>query len=184
MLQIEIKPKEMFDEDRQVFVQIPGKTIQLEHSLLSISKWEAKWHKPFISKEEKTLEETIDYVKCMTLSPNISDEVYLGLTNENINEINAYIDNPMTATWFNEKNIKRGIGKKTDEVITSELIYYWMISLNIPVEFQKWHLNRLITLIKVCDIKNTPPKKMSKREILSRNRSLNEARRMAMGTSG
>lgn len=184
MLQIEIKPKEMFDEDRQMFVQIPGKIIQLEHSLLSISKWESKWHKPFISKEEKTLEETIDYIKCMTLSPDVNDDVYLGLTNENIKEINEYIDDSMTATWFNEKSLKKGVSKKTDEVITSELIYYWMIALNIPVEFQKWHLNRLITLIKVCDIKNTPPKKMSKRDVLSRNRSINEARRLAMGTSG
>lgn len=184
MLQIKINPKEMFDEDKQEFIQLPGKIIQLEHSLLSISKWESKWHKPFISKEEKTLEETIDYIKCMTLSPDVNDDVYLGITNENIKEINEYIDDSMTATWFNEKSLKKGVSKKTDEVITSELIYYWMIALNIPVEFQKWHLNRLITLIKVCDIKNTPPKKMSKRDVLSRNRSINEARRLAMGTSG
>ena len=180
MLKISIPDSEFWDESRQEFIEVKGTTLQLEHSLVSISKWESKWCKPFISKDSKTVEETIDYIKCMTITQNVDPNVYLALTNDNIREINEYIDYPMTATTIRDD--KRG--SNNGEMITSELIYYWMISLQIPVEFQKWHLNRLLTLIKVCNIKNAPPKKMSNREILSRNASLNAARRKAMNSKG
>ena len=180
MLQITIPAVEQWDESAQEFVYSKAQTIQLEHSLISLSKWESKWHKPFLSKTEKTTEETIDYIRCMTLTQNVKPEVYSNLSVENILQVNEYIENPMTATTF----VENRDGKRSREIITAELIYYWMISLNIPVEFEKWHLNRLLTLIRVCNIKNQPPKKRSRREIMSRNAALNAARRRQLNTNG
>ena len=181
MLQITIPSRELWDESTNEFVITKEQTLQLEHSLISISKWESKWQKAFLTKQEKTHEETIDYVKCMTLNQNVDPNVYNYLTNDNIRQINAYIDSPMTATYFSEEKGGRG-GR--GEQITSELIYYWMIALQIPFECQKWHLNRLLTLIRVCNIKNQPPKKRSRREIMSRNAALNAARRKQLNTKG
>ena len=181
MLQITIPSRELWDESTNEFVITKEQTLQLEHSLISISKWESKWQKAFLTKQEKTHEETIDYIKCMTLNQNIDSSVYNYFTNDNIRQINAYIDSPMTATYFSEEKGGRG-GR--GEQITSELIYYWMIALQIPFECQKWHLNRLRTLIRVCNIKNQPPKKRSRREIMSRNAALNAARRKQLNTKG
>lgn len=173
MLTITIPSRELWDEKTQEFVYTKEQTIQLEHSLVSISKWESKWHKPFLTKNEKTNEEIIDYVKCMTITQNVNPSVYKYLSIENIEQINQYIDNPMTATVFrNDKS-----EKANREIITSELIYYWMIALHIPPEYQKWHLNRLMTLIRVCNIKNTPKKKKSTKELLRERASINAARR-------
>lgn len=173
MLQLTIPDSEYFNEQTNEFVQIQGRTIQLEHSLLSLSKWEAKWQKPFLRETpEKTEEEIIDYVRCMTLTQNVDPSVYFNLSDENVEDINAYISSPMTATWFNDRD-----NKINREIITSEIIYYQMIALNIPFECQKWHLNRLLTLIRVCSIKNAPQKKMSKRDVLRNNRELNAARK-------
>lgn len=180
MLKITIPEGELFNEETQEFITCKEQTIQLEHSLVSLSKWESKWHKPFLGKEEKTFEETIDYVRCMTITQNVDPNVYKFLSNDNIKEINDYIGDPMTATTFNE--IKGG--SKSREIITSEVLYYDMIALNIPFECQKWHLNRLMTLIKVCDIKSQPPKKMSRRELMNRNAALNAARRKQLNSKG
>lgn len=181
MLQITIPlTKEEWDEEKEEFVEPKTVTLQLEHSLISLSKWESKWCKAFLSNKEKTYEETVDYIKCMTITQNVNPEVYEHLNDDNIRQINAYIDAPMTATFFSDDKGRKG----TREVVTAELIYYWMIALNIPFECQKWHLNRLITLVKVCSIKNAPPKKRSKREIMSRNAALNEARRQQLNTKG
>ena len=180
MLQITIPSAELWDEQKQEFINTKAYVLQLEHSLVSISKWESKWNKVFLSKEDKTYEETIDYVKCMTITQNIPDEAYRYLTKTNVDQIDEYISAPMTATWF-AKEKSSGINR---EKVTSELIYYWMIALNIPFECQKWHLNRLLTLIRVCNIKNTPPKKMSKRSLIQRNAALNAARRKQYNTTG
>jgi hypothetical protein len=180
MLKITIPSAELWDEDKEEFVYTKEQTLQLEHSLVSLSKWESKWCKAFLSKHEKTFEETVDYVKCMTLTQNVNSDVYQYLTNKNIAEINRYIEAPMTATYFSDDKI----GKTSREQITSELIYYWMVALNIPFECQKWHLNRLLTVVKVCNIKNQPPKKRSRKEILSRNAALNAARRKQLNTRG
>ena len=181
MLRIEIPiSPEGWDEEKNEFVAPTSKVIELEHSLISLSKWESKWEKPFLGKEPKTLEETIDYVRCMTLSPRVDPNVYNHLTPENIRQINKYIEAPMTATWFTENKSK----SRSNEQITSELIYYWMIALSVPFECQKWHLNRLLTLIRVCNIKSQPPKKMNRREILSRNAALNAARRKQFNSKG
>lgn len=183
MLQITIPApvSEEWDAKKEEFVyRIIGKsyTLCLEHSLISISKWESKWHKPFLS-SEKTDEEFLDYIKCMTLTNNVPDAAYEQLTKENVDEIMKYVNDPMTATTFSKEN------KKTSrEIITSEIIYSWMITLKIPVEFEKWHIRRLLTLIRVCEIKNSPPKKMSKKEIMSRNTALNAARRKQFNSKG
>ncbi len=180
MLQITIPATEQYDEIRDEFVYTKEQTLQLEHSLVSLSKWESKWRKSFLNSKDKTTEETIDYIKCMTLTKNVSDEVYNLLTRKNIEDINNYIEAPMTATTFNDTKQS----KVNREVITAELIYYWMIALNIPFECQKWHINRLLTLIQVCNIKNQPPKKMSRSEIMSRNAALNAARRQQHNSKG
>ena len=180
MLPITIPATEMWDEKNEKFIDIKECRLQLEHSLVSLSKWESKWCKPFLFTNDKTAEEIMDYVRCMTLTTNVSPEVYYGLTSENIKAINAYIEAPMTATHFGSE--QNGSGKR--EIVTSELIYYWMIALNIPFECQKWHLNRLLTLIRICNIKNQPAKKMSRKEIMSRNAALNAARRKQLGTKG
>lgn len=180
MLEITIPAVELWDETNQQFITTITQTLQLEHSLVSLSKWEAKWNKPFLTEKKKTIDETIDYIRCMTLTRNVNPIVYNGLTQENIDQITKYINAPMTATTFSYIENRR-----TDrEQITAELIYYWMIALNIPFECQKWHLNRLLTLIKVCNIKNQPPKKMSTRAVMSRNSSLNAARRKQFNTKG
>lgn len=179
MLQINIPDVELWDEQKEEFIINKGATIQLEHSLVSISKWEAKWNKPFLSRKKQTPEEMYDYIRCMTITQNVNPSVYNNLTDKNVAEIKAYMDAPMTATTFPESE-----KKQSREVITSELIYYWMISLNIPFECQKWHLNRLLTLIKVCNFKNTPPKKRSTREIMQRNAALNASRRKKYNTKG
>ena len=179
MLEITIPERELFDEATCRFIYVSKQTLRLEHSLVSLSKWESKWGKPFLSKEKKTLDETIDYIKCMTLTQNVDDSVYQYLGNDNINKINKYIESPMSATTFGPEN-----SRPNREIVTSELIYYWMIALNIPFECQKWHLNRLLTLVRICSIKNQPPKKMGKREIMSRNAALNAARRKQLNTKG
>lgn len=188
MLTITIKAKEdAWDPVSETFESLDRDwTIQLEHSLISISKWEAKHKKPYLSEDtKKTPEEIMDYIKCMTVSPNVDPKVYKFFSNENFKAIEEYINDPHTATWFNDKanGGMRG-SKMRAEVLTSELIYYYMIANDIPWEAQKWHINRLLTLIRVCGVKNEGGTKMSKKDILSRNSSLNKARRMAMGSKG
>ena len=178
LLTITMRP-EGWDPVKEEFIEAKTQVLRLEHSLVSLSKWESKWHKPFLTKDKKTLAETIDYIRCMTITQNVNPDVYTRLSNSNIAEIEKYIENPMTATTFSNLN-----QKASREIITSELIYYWMISLNIPMECQKWHLNRLLTLVRVCNVKNTPPKKMGKSDIISRNAALNAARRKQLGTKG
>ena len=186
MKQIAIPSAELYDERTQEFIEVKGQILQLEHSLVSLSKWESKWKKPFLSEDKKTNEEIIDYVRCMTLTQNVNPLIYKVIPMNVFEEIFSYINDPMSATVINEINIPNA-PKKKKEVVTSELIYYWMVALQIPFECQKWHLNRLMNLIRICEIKNTPPdkrKKMLRSEILSRNAALNQARRAAIGTKG
>ena len=180
MLQITIPATELWNEKTNEFAKPKEQVLQLEHSLVSLSKWESKWCKPFMSKTEKTSEETLDYIRCMTITQNVDNDVYTAISNELIEEISKYIEAPMTATTFSNDN-KNVINK---DIITAEIIYYWMVALNIPFECQKWHLNRLLTLINVCNIKNQPKKKASKRAIYSRNAALNAARKSSLNTTG
>lgn len=180
MLQLTIPATELWDEANEMFLYSEEQTLNLEHSLVSLSKWEMKYHKPFLTKEEKTIEETIYYVKCMTLDENVDELVYNLLTNEHLKKINEYIEDPMSATTI--KEMQRG--KRNGEQVTNEVIYYWMTALNIPVEYENWHLNRLFTMIRVCNAKNQPPKKMGRRDVMSQNRALNAARRQQYNTKG
>lgn len=180
MFKITIPGLEFFDESKQEFINTKSQELQLEHSLVSLSKWESKWCKPFLTTDNKSTEETVDYIRAMTITQNIDSLVYDSITQEIINQVSAYIDSPMTATTFPSEKSK----VTNREIITAEIIYYWMISLNVPFECQKWHLNRLLTLINVCNIKNQPKKKMGHKALLDRNRSLNEARKSKLGTTG
>ena len=181
MLQIRIPGQEFWNEKDEEFVSGPDTIISLEHSLISISKWESKWHKPFLSNKKPTNEELLDYIKCMTITPNISDEIFNRLTNENIDKILKYINDPMTATTITERD---GGRHRSSEIVTSELIYYWMVAMQIPFECQKWHINRLMMLIRICGIKNQPDKKMSKRSTMQQNAALNAARRQKLHSRG
>ena len=185
MLYITIAPKEGYDEASGSFVQTGGCTLCLEHSLVSISKWESIWHKPFLGDGKKTEEELRSYIKCMTITQNVKDEIYDSLSPSELTQINDYIGDSMTATTFTNRR-PEGARPRRSEIITSELIYYWMCSYQIPFECQRWHLNRLLTLIKICSIKNdtSKNKNMSKRAILSNNNALNAARRQKLGTKG
>lgn len=182
MLQITIPETELFDDVRQEFIYINKPvTLSLEHSLVSISKWESKWKKPYISQEEKTAEETLDYIRCMTITQNVDPQVYYALSDENLKEIKEYIEDPHTATTFTEIGSPR---KKSSEGVTSELVYYWMTAYQIPWEAQKWHFNRLMILIKIASIKNSPEKKMSKSEAFRSQRELNALRRAKSKSKG
>lgn len=180
MLEIVIPEIEMYDEKENQFFYTKRYTLQLEHSLLSLSKWESRWCKPFLSKTTMTIEESIDYIRCMTLTQNVDPAAYSYIRNPVMQEVTKYIEAPMTATVFS----KTTNHKLNREIVTAEIIYYWMIALGIPFECQKWHLNRLLTLINVCNIKNHPQKKMSKRELFEKNRALNAARRGNLNSSG
>ena len=179
---ITIPEQEFFNSATNEFYTIKSTTLNIEHSLVSISKWESKWHVAFLDdKVEKTNEMLIDYIKCMTITQNVDPLIYEHLPADVISEINDYISDPMTATIFSDLNRSNG---NRGEFVTSELVYYWMIAQNIPLECEKWHFNRLMTLIRICSEKNTPSKKMNKRDILNRNRALNEARKKASGSRG
>lgn len=180
MLEITLPKRELWDEAKCKFIDVPEQTLRLEHSLVSLSKWESKWCKPFLSSQQKTMDEFVDYVKMMTITQNVDPIQYIYIDQQSLLKIKDYIDAPMTATTFSDT----GKGKKSKEIVTAEIIYHWMIALQIPFECQKWHLNRLLTLIRVCSIKNEPPKKMSKRELANRNTALNEARRRKLNTKG
>lgn len=180
MLELFIKGVDLYDEKNSEFVSTKDTTLRLEHSLISLSKWESKWHKPFLGKETQTEEEIRDYIRCMTITQNVDPMVYLGLTQEHCKKVEEYMNDTMTATWFNDKNNPRSKQK----AVTAELIYYWMISLQIPFECERWHLNRLLTLIRVCNNENTPKKKMRKNDVFKQNAQLNAARRQMMNSKG
>jgi len=180
MLTIRISGVESFDESSQEFITQGGIILELEHSLFSLSKWESKHEKPFLGHDSKTSDEILDYIKCMKVSFEVPEEIFSKLSIANFEEINNYIDAKMTATWFNEQPG----APKSREIITSELIYYWMTVFNIPFECESWHLNRLFTLIRICNIKQAKPQKMSRGELAARNRALNAQRKAQLGTSG
>lgn len=178
-LAITIPGRELWDEKNNQFIEFSSKTLTLEHSLISVSKWEAKWKKPYLTDKPKTREEVIDYVRCMTISGHVAPDVYYGLTRKNLKEIQDYINDPMTATTFSQKP-----RKSSSEFLTNELIYYYMTALNIPFSCEKWHLNHLLTLIEVANRKQEKPQKMPKRAVMGQYRSLNAARRAKHGTRG
>lgn len=177
MLQITIPETELFNSQKSEFVYVKEQTISLEHSLVSISKWESKWHKPFFNRNavqsKKTSEEVLDYIRCMTLTQNVDPNTYLALTANNMKQIEDYINDPMTGTTISEKEGRKASARQ----VTSELLYCYMFSMNIPKECEKWHINRLITLIRVCGIENSPKKKMSKGDALRHTAAMNKARR-------
>ena len=179
-LTLSVSPAEFWDTETETFSYTKAATLTLEHSLVSISKWEAKWLKPFFSKEPKTDEETLDYIRCMTLTRNVDPQIYHALSLSDLKRISDYIESPMTATWF-KKRPQQG----SREIVTSEVIYYWMITFQIPVEFEKWHINRLMTLIRVCDEKQKPQKRPpGGKKMLANRQALNRARRSHLGTRG
>lgn len=185
MITITVPKREVFDSRTGIFYRVEKETtLQLEHSLISLQKWESKWHKPFLYvKGERTTDEMVDYIRCMCLTPNVKEDVFYCIPADQIDKVSEYIKDPMTATWFREDKKKGPISKKR-EIITAEIIYYWMISLNIPSEYRKWHLNQLLTLIRVINVKNTPPKKKSRRELLEEQMKINEENKKRFNTKG
>lgn len=183
MLEITLKAAELFNEETSEFIVLPSEILLLEHSLSSLSKWEASWETPFLSDEEKTREQTLDYIKAMLISPVSSPDVFDRLTSEHFEQISKYIDRKMAATWFVDEPRRPG----STAAVTAEIIYYWMISFQIPTEYQYWHLNKLLTLVKVINEKNAPKKKLNRaqrQEALSNRAMLNAQRKAQLGTTG
>ena len=178
-LPIEVPGAEFWDAEKECFEYTEPAKFHLEHSLYSISKWEAKWHIPFLSTKDKTYDQAIDYVRCMCIEEEVDPKVFQGITKKQMDEITAYIENPMTATTFSDK----AHGHSRD-IITNEIVYFWMTDCGLPFECQFWHINHLLTLIRVCQIKRQPPKKMGKKNTLRSNAELNAARRAALGSKG
>lgn len=180
MLILKIPEQEYFDQEKSEFVTCKACTLKLEHSLVSISKWESKWKKPFLTTENKSVAEFMDYIRCMTINQDVPEEVYSLMDHDNVRKIQEYIMDPATATTVTDR--RKGSNRKP-ETPTSELIYYWMVSNGIPFECEKWRLNRLITLIRICNAKGNP-QQMSKAEIFAMNNALNNSRRAASGSKG
>lgn len=179
MLRINVPEIELFNSETEEITTIKPFLLSLEHSLVSVAKWEAKWHKAFLERNEKTDEELRDYIRCMTLTQNVNPEFYDYIPRDIVETIERYIDDPMTATTIRDKRNKPA----GHQIVTNELIYWWMIQLNIPFECQKWHLNHLLTLIKVCEAKSNPTK-MNRKDIYSQNAKLNAMRRKTMKSRG
>lgn len=181
MLTLTIPGVELFNDETQTFSRSVEVVLELEHSLVSLSKWESKWNIPFLGKDPKTSEQIVDYIKLMTLTPNVPDEVYSRLSDSNYEQINEYINASQTATWFRDDPN----APKNREIITTEIIYYWMISLQVPQEYEAWHINRLFTLIKVLNQKNQPKKKQANTQSsMAQRRAINEARQKQYQTAG
>jgi len=179
MLKITIPGEELWDEEKQIFINKEDTTLMLEHSLVSVSKWESVWKKPFLTKENKTDEETLDYIRHMTITQNVDPMLYSNIKQNIIDQVTEYIKDSMTATTFRDDK-----GGNSREIVTAELIYFWMINFQIPFECQKWHLNKLLTLIRVCTIKSQKTTKRSRKDILRQNKALNDARRAKLNTNG
>ena len=179
-IKITIPEQEFFNEENNEFITVKETNLTLEHSLVSISKWESKWHIPYLGKNEKTPEQAIDYLRCMTITQNVNPEIYNYIPMDEVVRIKEYIEDPMTATTITKQEGKG----RSRKVLTSELIYFYMFSYNIPVEMEKWHLNRLLMLIDVFNEENKPKKKMSKQQVMSRNATLNAARRAQLNSLG
>lgn len=183
MLKLTLHGEQSWDEKLEQFVYDDVIELELEHSLVSLSKWEAIWEKPFMASEEKTTEETLGYIEAMCLTPNVPPEVFQALNNDHYKQVNEYINAKMSATWFTE--IPGGSkGPSQRDIITSEIFYYWIFSAQIDIAVENWHLNRLFTLLKVFNEKNAPPKKMRKGDAAAQRRMLNEQRRTQLKTSG
>lgn len=179
MLSISIPLEEGFNSETDEFEVIREFKLELEHSLVSLSKWEQIHEKPFLGSKDLTAEEMFDYIKVMSLLPEVPEEVWTHLTDQNVTEISEYINKKMTATWFSDTP-----GNGSRETITAELIYYWMFSFGIPKECENWHLSKLFTQIRVHSVKNAPEKKMTRAERFAQQRRLNEQRRAAAGSKG
>lgn len=180
MLLITLAGQELYNEETQEFNTTESFQLQLEHSLISVSKWESKFQKPFLTAIEKTKEELFAYIEAMILNEFYPADLWDRMTQSNLDSINTYLDSKQSATTFGNMPDRKGRG----ETVTSELIYYWMVAFNIPFECERWHLNRLFALIRICNLKQGKQKKMSRTEIAQRNRELNAQRRAQLGTSG
>lgn len=175
MLELHISETELWDPVSEKFLLVKEQSLPLEHSLLSISKWEEKWHKPMplINNERLSGDEFLDYVRCMTISRNPDPLVYRCITAREVEAIMAYINDPHTATWFgNEKS-----GGNDKRPLTTELIYHLMFAFGVSKECEKWHLNRLMTQLRVEYEESKPSKKKTPAEIAERHRMLNAKRR-------
>lgn len=180
MLHLVIAGDELFDQETETFHSVNGGELDFEHSLISLSKWEAEFQKPFLDSKQKTVEELMSYIKAMVVTPNYDPALLDKLSVDDLKKINAYIESTQSATTFSDMQSGAGRG----ETVTSELIYYWMVAFNIPFSCETWHLNRLFALIRICNIKQSKPKKLSRNQIAQRNRELNAQRKAQLGTTG
>lgn len=180
MLTIIVTGDELFDEETETFATVGDIKVELEHSLISLSKWESEFEKPFLGPGQKSSEEVLGYIRAMILTPNLPPDILQRMTHFNLAQINKYIDSKQSATTF--PDLPKTKGRR--EIITAELIYFWMVSYSIPFECENWHLNRLFSLLRVCDIKNSKKKKIPRNQLAAQRRELNAQRRAQLGTTG
>ena len=178
MLQLKLPKIRLFKEATEEYVYYEPLTVKLEHSLISIQRWESKWHKSFLSAESLTQEELFDYIRCMSLNPDIDPTFVSRLTPDDFNKIREYMNEPMTATVIHRSKPRGG----RPPIITAELIYYWMTAYNIPFECSKWHIKQLLTLVEVCSVKSNPGGKT--RGTAAERAAMNKARRAKTGSKG
>ena len=178
-LQLYVNGTELFDSERRMFIQVKPQKLVLEHSLISISKWEAKHHKMYLETKDKTGLELLDYIKCMTINGDVPDVVYYALSEQNFNDILTYMEDPMTAS-----SVYNPPRKNHQERVSSELIYYWMIQYGIPFECEKWHINRLLMLINICSRKSSTLSKADKQAMDQRRAAINAERKAKLHTKG
>ena len=184
MLELEINAIQAWNEETEEFINFDGCTLHLEHSLVSLSKWESRWCKPFLTNDAKSLDESVDYIRCMVLDKDVDPLAFELITQENIDQVYTYINASMTATTFTTLNDGQSKKSTTNTFVTSELIYYWMRTLQIPFDCETWHLNRLLTLIRLTEVKESPSKKMNKRDIANRYAAINAANRKKYNSKG
>lgn len=186
-LKIKFPKTEYFDENSQRFITLEPIELRFEHSLYAISKWESVIKKPFFPSNKgdtMTNEELLFYIQCMIMDESFEPkELLYRLDEETITKLKDYISDNMTATWFNDSRKVNIVGKPHKEAVTSEMIYYYMFSLGIPIYCEHWPITRLTTLIRIFAVKNDN-KPMSRREEAVSRTELNRLRREALHSKG
>lgn len=180
MITIDLGTLEYYDSEKNEFVYEEGGKVRFEYSLKMLYEWEGKWKKAFLKGNKNlTTEEAVDFYIMMALDP--IDKKFM--TGEAMETLSKYVNDPQTATTFADGQ-NGNTSPSKGKIFTSEELYAMMITSNVPLDFENRNLNRLITILRVISVQNTPPKKMSKNDIYRQNAALNAERKARLNTKG